>query len=116
MFERLSLFVRVLATATVIITAVVRVIVNPGTEFPHRTLQSRHLRGALPGVSTKRVLVSLQISSHLEHRMLLSGVHLIVVRDVINEDPVDSDMTVYNVQICAVNGVLVRAVLRSEGG
>ena len=58
-------FVRILATATVIFTAVVRLIVNTGTELPHRTLQSRHLRGALPGISTQRVLVSLQISPDL---------------------------------------------------
>ena len=44
-------FVRVLlATATVVFTAVVREIVNTGTELPHRTLQIRHLRGALPGI------------------------------------------------------------------
>ena len=48
--------------------------------------------------------------------MALSGVLLIVVWDVINKDPVASDMTVYNVWLHAVNGVLVRAVLRSEGG
>ena len=109
-------FVRVLATATVVFTAVVREIVNMGTELPHRTLQSRHLRGALPGISTQRVLVSLQISPDLEHSRVLSGVHLIVVRVVINKDPVASDMTVHNVWLHAVNGVLVRAVLRSEGG
>ena len=78
-------FVRVLSTATVVFTAVVREIINTGTEIPHRMLQSRHLRGALPGISTQRVLASLQISPDLEHIMALSGVHLIVVRVVINQ-------------------------------
>ena len=109
-------FIRVLATARVVFTAVIREIVNTGAELSHRTLQIRHLRGALPGISTQRVLVSLQISPDLEHSMALSGVHLIVVRVVINEDHVASDMTVYNVQLHAVSGVLVRVVLRSEGG
>ena len=58
----------------------------------------------------------LQINPDLEHSMALSGVHLIVVRVVINEDPVASDMTVYNVRLHAVNSVLVGAALRSEGG
>ena len=109
-------FVRVLATATVVFTAVVREIVNTGTELPHRMLQSLHLRGALPGIPTQRVLVSLHISPDTEHRMALSGVHLIVVRVVINEYPVASDMTVYNDRLHVVNSILVRAVLRSEGG
>ena len=86
------------------------------TELPHRTLQSRHLRDVLPGISTQRVLVSLQISPDLEHSMAFSGVHFIVVRVVINEYSVASDMTVYNVWLHAVNGILVRAVLRSESG
>ena len=60
--------------------------------------------------------MSLKTSPDLEHSMALSGVHLIVVRVVINEDPFASDMTVYNVRLHAVNSVLVRAVLRSEGG
>ena len=60
-------FVRLLATATVVFTAVVRLIVNTGTELPHRTLQSRHLRGVFPGNSTQRALLSLQISPDLEH-------------------------------------------------
>ena len=47
--------------------------------------------------------------------MVLSGVHMIVVRDIINKDPVASDMTVYNVRIHAINVILVRAVLRFEG-
>ena len=109
-------FVRVLATATVVFTVVVRVIVNMGTELPHRTLQSRHLRGALPGNSTQRVFVSLQISPDLEHSMALSGVHLFIVRVITNKDPVASDISVYNAWIYAVNGVLVRAFFRSEGG
>ena len=108
--------VRVLATATIVFTAVVREIVNTGTELPHRTLQSRHLRVALPGISTQRVLVILHINPDLEHSMALSGVHLIVARVVINKDFVYSDMTVYNVWIHAVNGIFVRAVLRSEIG
>ena len=109
-------FVRVLATATVVFSAVVRTIVNMSTELPHRTLQGRHLRGALPGNSTQRALVSLQISPDLEHSMALSGVHLFVVRKVINEDPVASDIAVYNNRLQVVNGVLVRAVFSSEGG
>ena len=48
--------------------------------------------------------------------MELSGVHQIAVPVVINEDPVASDMTVYNVWLHAVNGVLVRAGLRAESG
>ena len=107
-------FIRVLATATVIFTAVVMEIFNTGTEVPYRTLQSSHIRGALPVISTQRVLVSPQISPDMEHSMALSGVHQIVVRVVINEDPVASDMTVYNVWLHAVNGVLVRAGLRAE--
>ena len=109
------IFVRVLATATVVFTAIVWEIFNTGTDLPHRTLQSC-LQDALPGISTQRILVSLQIRTDLEHSTALSGVHLIVVRDVINEDPVASDMTVYNVRLHAVNGVLVRAVFRSESG
>ena len=85
-------FIRVLAKATVVFTAVVREIVNTGTELPHRTLQSSHLRGALPVISTQRVLVSPQISPDLEHSMALSGVHMIVVRVIINKDPVASDI------------------------
>ena len=109
-------FVRVLSTATVVFSAVVRLIANTGTELPHITLQSSHLRGALPVISTQRVLVSPQSIPDLEHSMALSGVHQIAVRVVINKDPIASDMTVYNVFIHAVNGVLVRAVLRSEIG
>ena len=89
-------FIRVLATATVVFTAVVREIINTGTELPHRTLQSSQLRGALPVISTQRVLVSSQISPDLEHSMALSGVHQIAVRVFINKNPVASDMTVYN--------------------
>ena len=113
--EAVSL-VRVLYKATVVFSAVVRVISNMGIELPHRTLKSRQLRGALPGNSTQRDLVSLHISPDLEHSMALSGVHLCVVREVINEYPVASDIAVYNARIYAVNGVLVRAVFRSEGG
>ena len=58
-------FVRVLATATVVFSSVVRVIADTGTELPHRTMQSRHLRGALPGYSTQRILVSIQIGPDL---------------------------------------------------
>ena len=109
-------FVRVLATATVIFRAVVRVMADISTELPHSTLQSRHLRGALPGCSTQRVLVSIQISPDLEHSMALSGVHLFIVHVITNEDPFSSDIAVYNDRLYAVNGVLVRAVFRSEGG
>ena len=89
-------FIRVLATATVVFTAVVSEIFNTGTELPHRRVKSSHLRGALPVISTQRVLVSPQISPDPEHSMALSDVHHIVVCGVINEDPVTSDMTVYN--------------------
>ena len=41
--------VRVLDTATVVFSAVIRVMDDMSTELPHSTLQSRHLRGALPG-------------------------------------------------------------------
>ena len=58
-------FVRVLATATVVFSAVVRVMDDMSTELLHRTLQIRHLRGALPGCSTQRVLVSIQIGPDL---------------------------------------------------
>ena len=109
-------FIRVLATATVVFTAVVREIVNTGTELPHRTLHSSHLRGALPDISTQRVLVGPQISPDLEHSIALSGVHQIVLYVVINKDTVDSDMTVYNVRLHAINGVLVRAGPRVESG
>ena len=113
--EAVSL-VSLLATSTVVFSAVVRVIADTGTELPHRTLQSRHLRSALPGYSTQRVLVSIQIGPDLEHSMAHSDVHLFVVRVIINEDPVVSDIAVYNARLYAVNGVLVRAVFRSEGG
>ena len=109
-------FIRVLATATVVFTAVVREIFNTGTDLPHRTLQSSHLRGALPIISTQRVLVSPQISPDLEHSIALSGVHHIAVRVVIKKDPVASGMTVYNVWLHAVNSVLVRAGIRAESG
>ena len=109
-------FISVLATATVVFTAVVREIVNTGTDLPHRTLQNSQLRGALPVISTQRVLVSPQISPDLEHSMALSGVHQIAVCVVINEDPVASDMTVYNVWLHAVNSVFVRGGLRAESG
>ena len=109
-------FVRVLATETVVYTVIVRVIVKTITELPHRTLQSRHLRGAFPGNSTQRDLLILQISPDLEHSVELSGVHLFVLREVINEDPIASDITVYNTWLHAVNSVLVRAVFRSEDG
>ena len=47
--------------------------------------------------------------------MALSGVHQIPICVVINEDPVASDMAVYNDWLHAVNGILVRAFVRSEG-
>ena len=89
-------FIRVLATAAIVFTVVVREIVNTGTELLRRTLKSSNLRGALPVISTQRVLVSPQISPDLEHSVAISGVHHIAVRVVINKDPVASDMTVYN--------------------
>ena len=69
-------FVRVLATATVVFSAVVRVMANMSTELPHRTLQGRLLRFALPACSTQKVLVGLQVGPDLEHSMTLSGTHL----------------------------------------
>ena len=60
--------------------------------------------------------MSIQIGPDLEHIMALSGVHLFIVRVITNEDPVASDISVYNAWIYAVNGVLVREVFRSEGG
>ena len=47
-------FVRVLATATVVVVfiTVARVMANVSTELPHRTLQGRHLRVALPACYT----------------------------------------------------------------
>ena len=69
-------FVRVLATATFVFSEVVRVMDDMSTELPHRTLQSRHLRFALPVCSTQRVLVGLQVGPDLEHSMTLSGIHL----------------------------------------
>ena len=109
-------FVRVLATATVVFSAVVRVMADMSTEIPHSTLQSRHLIDALPACSTQRVLVSPQIGHDLEHSMAFSGVHLCIVHVIANEDPVASDIVVYNARLCAVNGVLVRSVFGSEGG
>ena len=109
-------FVSVLAMATVVFSAVVRVMADMSTELPHSTLQSRHLRGAVPSCSTQRVLVSLQIGPDLEHSMALSGVHLCIVHVITNKDSAASDIAVYNARLCAVNGVLVRAVFGSEGG
>ena len=43
-----SAVVRLLATTTVFFSAVVRVMADMSTELLHRTLQSRHLRVALP--------------------------------------------------------------------
>ena len=47
-------FVRVLATATVVVvfSAFVRVMADMSTELLHRTLQIRHIRGALTACST----------------------------------------------------------------
>ena len=71
-------FVRVLATATVVVvfSTVVRVMASMSTELPQRTLQIRHLRVALPACSTQRVLVGLQVGPYLEHSMTISGIHL----------------------------------------
>ena len=46
-------FVRVLATATVVVvfSAVVRVMPDMSTELPHIALKSRHLRGEIPACS-----------------------------------------------------------------
>ena len=49
--------VRLLSTATVVFRAVVRLMADTSTELPHRTLQIRHLKGALPGCSAQGVLV-----------------------------------------------------------
>ena len=89
-------FFRVLATATVVFSAVVRVMYDISTEILHSTLQSRHLRGALPGCSTQRILVRIQIGPDLEHRMVLSGIHIFIVHVITNEDPVASDIAVQN--------------------
>ena len=89
-------FIRLLATAMVVFSAVVRVMADMSTELLHSTLQSCHFRGALPGCSTQRVLVSIQIVPDLEHSMVLSGVHLFIVHVITNKDPVSSDIDVYN--------------------
>ena len=47
--------------------------------------------------------------------MALSGVHQIPICVVINKDPFASDMAVYNAWLHAVNSILVRAFVRSEG-
>ena len=60
--------------------------------------------------------MSIQIGPDLEHSMALSGIHLFVVCLITKKDPVSSDIEVYNSLLYAVNGVLVRAVFRSEGG
>ena len=52
-------FIRVLATSTVVFTTDVREIVNTGTELLHRTLQSSHLRGALPVIIPRGSLLAL---------------------------------------------------------
>ena len=80
------------------------------------TLHFSYLRGALPGISTQMVLVIPQIIPNLEHSIALSGVHLIVVSVVINENTVASHMPVYNVWLHTVNGVLVRSGPRAESG
>ena len=49
-------FVRVLATATVIFSAVVRVIYDTGTELLHRTLQSRTSEVCFLVISPRRLL------------------------------------------------------------
>ena len=61
------------------------------------------------------VLVCLQVDPDLVYSMALSGDHQIPIRVVINKDPVASDMEVYNAWLHAVNGILVRAFVRSEG-
>ena len=66
----------VTAMVVVVFSTVVRVMANMSTELPHRTLQSRHLRVALPACSTQRVLVGLQVGPDMEHSMMLSGIHL----------------------------------------
>ena len=71
-------FVRVLAPATVVVvfSTVARVMADMITELPHRTLQGRHLRVALPACPTQRVLVGLQVGPDLEYSMTLSGTYL----------------------------------------
>ena len=71
-------FVRLLAPATVVVvfSTVARLMADMSTEILHSTLQSRHLRGALPGCSTQRFLVIIQIGPDLEHSMTLRGTHL----------------------------------------
>ena len=58
----------------------------------------------------------IQIGPDMEHSMALSGVRLFIVSVIIKEDPVASDIAVYNAWLYAVNGVLVRSVFRFEGG
>ena len=60
-------FFRVLAPAMVVVvfSTVARVMADMSTELPHRTLQGRHLRVALPDCSTQRVLVGLQVGPDL---------------------------------------------------
>ena len=60
--------------------------------------------------------MSIQIGPDLEHSMALIGIHLFIVHVITNEDPVAIDIAVYKARVYAVNGVLVRAVFRSEGG
>ena len=49
-------FVRVLATATVVVvfSTVVRIMSDMSTELPHRTLQNRHLRVVVKSVCSAR--------------------------------------------------------------
>ena len=64
---------------------------------------------------TEGVFSVLQVDPDLVYSMALSGVHQIPICVVINEDPFASDMPAYNVYLHAVNGILVRAFVRSEG-
>ena len=60
--------------------------------------------------------MGIQIGPDMEHSMALRGVHLFIVRVITNKDTVAIDIVVYNARLYAVNGILVRAVFRSEGG
>ena len=64
---------------------------------------------------TEGVFSVLQVDPDLVYNMALSGVHQNPICVVINEDPFASDMSAYNAWLHAVNGILVRAFVRSEG-
>ena len=64
---------------------------------------------------TEGVFSIFQVDPDLVYSMALSGVHHSPIFVVINKYPFASDMPAYNVCLHAVNGILVRAFVRSEG-